>query len=517
MCVLPAMRGAKRLARQKKIPRGLHLRSHSTRALRREGDRRRMLFLLLIALAAAAGTARAQQSESSASYSGISVQASPQIFATMCALEAAGYDVGEAGLANASPKRLALRNELLAAKGPAADALRAFYHAHALEDSAETLSPYMTFAIVAGPPPLFHVQGERESLPPGVLAIDGFESVLSAFYAEAQLDRRWAELEPQYEPLVDQYRLALARTVTIANAYLREVLRPSSGRTFTVDFEPLVGQRTNFRNFGDAYTLVVGPPSDASADAIRHAYLHFMIDPLVLRNRAPLEKRRTIVDIAARAPQLPEEYQDDIVGLLDESLIKAVELRLNHLTAEQLQGALKDTDDSGFVLVRPLLDQLRLFEKAAPAMSYYFGDLIEGIDVEDTERAQLRTLLSLSAPAPELRCRSKRNLPPEDRSASERDQWLAEGDQQGGCNGTGLPPRPVFQRVLSKYPNEPRALYGLAIADVLSGKAEDARDLFEENCFIIDSRIAGFPPEGPRPRGTGMVACVSRPHSRSVG
>jgi len=451
------------------------------------------LFPALLALAAAAGTTRAQQAESSVSYSGISVQASPQIFATMCALEAAGYDVGEAGLANASPKRLALRNELLAAKGPAADALRAFYRAHALEDSAETLSPYMTFALVAGPPPLFHVQGERESLPPGVLAIDGFESVLSAFYAEAQLDRRWAELQPQYEPLVDQYRLALARTATLVNAYLREVLRPSSGRTFTVDFEPLVGQRTNFRNFGDAYTLVVGPPSDASADAIRHAYLHFMIDPLVLRNRGPLEKRRTIVDIAARAPQLPAEYQDDIVGLLDESLIKAVELRLNHLTAEQLQGALNDADDSGFVLVRPLLDQLRLFEKAAPAMSYYFGDLIEGIDV-DTERAQLKALIA-RAPAPETA--AKTQPPPEEHSASERDQWLAEGDQQVAAMD-GAAAAAVFQRVLSKYPNEPRALYGLAIADVLSGKAEDARHLFEK---VVSLSIPGSPASagGPDP------------------
>jgi tetratricopeptide (TPR) repeat protein len=319
------------------------------------------------------------------------------------------------------------------------------------------------------------VQGERESLPPGILLIDGFENVLSAFYAEEQLDRRWAELEPQYEPLVDQYRLALARTATTVNAYLREVLRPSSGRSFTVDFEPLVGQRTNFRNFGDAYTLVVGPPSDASADAIRHAYLHFMIDPLVLRNRGPLEKRRAILDIAARAPQLPEEYQDDIVGLLDESLIKAVELRLNHLTAEQLQGALKDADNSGFVLVRPLVDQLRLFEKAAPAMSYYFGDLIEGIDV-DAERASLKALIA-RAPAPETI--AKTQPPPEDHSVSERDQWLAEGDREVAAMDGGAAAA-VFQRVLSKYPNEPRALYGLAIADVLSGKAEDARDLFEK-------------------------------------
>ncbi len=237
-----------------------------------------------------------------------------------------------------SPSGLFCSEELLSAHGPAVEALRSFYRDHAFEDPGETLSPYMTFAIIAGPPPQFQLPGEAEALPPDISSIDGFQPILSAFYKEERLDRWWAGLEPQYEASVDSYRLTLMRTSTVVNAYLREVLRPSSGRSFMVDFEPLAGARTNFRNYGDSYTLVAGAPSEASVDAMRHAYLHFMIDPLVLRNRAALEKRRTIVDIAARAPQLPPEYQNDIVGLLDESLIKAVELRLNNLSPDKLPG-----------------------------------------------------------------------------------------------------------------------------------------------------------------------------------
>jgi tetratricopeptide (TPR) repeat protein len=208
---------------------------------------------------------------------------------------------------------------------------------------------------------------------------------------------------------------------------------------------------------------------------VRDAYLHFMIDPMVLRNREALEKRRTIVDIAARAPQLPPEYQSDIVGLLDESLIKAVELRLNHLSPDQLQAALKSADDSGFVLVRPLAEELRQFEKAQPAMSYYFGDFIEAID-NDTERASLQAIVS-HAQAPEVAPRPQPS--PEEHVGSELEQWLAEGDREVSLRD-GAAAASVFQRVLSKYPDEPRALYGLAIADVLSGKAEEAGDLFEK-------------------------------------
>jgi Tetratricopeptide repeat len=439
-------------------------------------------FFVALALGARARNSRAQEAESS-TYSGISVQASPQVFATMAALEAAGYDVGPSALASESPAQIALRNQLLAAHGPAIDALRTFYREHALEDPGETLSPYITFAIIAGPPPAFHLQGERESLPPGISSIDGFEGILSGFYSEEQLDLQWAELAPQYEPAVTSYRLALARTVTIVNAYLREVLRPSSGRTFTVDFEPLVGARTNFRNFGSNYTLVVGPPSEASADAIRHAYLHFLIDPLVLRNRLALEKRRTIVDVAARAPQLPTEYQEDIVGLLAESLIKAVELRLNRLNPDQLQAALNDEDNSGFVLVRPLVDQLKTFEKAEPAMTYYFGDIVQGIDV-DAQRVRLQALIA-QASAPGASPPQPPTQPAqESHTASQLEQWLTEGDRQVSQRN-GAAAAEIFQRVLSKYPDEPRALYGLAIADVISGKAEDARDLFEKLVSVL--------------------------------
>jgi hypothetical protein len=101
--------------------------------------------------------------------------------------------------------------------------------------------------------------------------------------------------------------------------------------------------------------------------------------------------------------------------------------------------------------------------------------LIEGLDV-DTVRASLKALVA-RAPAPETA--PKTQPAPEDRSVSEREQWLSEGDREVAARD-GSAAAAVFQRVLSKYPNEPRALYGLAIADVLSGKAEDARDLFEK-------------------------------------
>ena len=412
-------------------------------------------------------------------YTGVSVQASAQVFDVMCALDAAGFDPAHAVLGDVSPARLALRNQLAALNTPATAALRQFYKDHALGDTLETFSRYMTFAIVAGPPPDFAIAGDRDTLPPDVLALDGFQQVLAGFYRDARLEARWREIQAEYESQIEPYNIQLARTVTVVNAYLREVTRPSSGRSFTVEIEPSVGGRTNFRNFGDAYSIIVGPVSDDSADVIRHAYLHFVIDPFVLRNRSALDKHRAALDIAARDPQLPDQYQSNIVDLLDESTIKAVELRLNHLRGEQLEAALQSADASGFVLVRPLVAQLVKFEKAEPAMSYYFGDIVTGLDA-DTDRAQLQKLIA-QAPAEQA---------PTDKTAVDPapvvDQWLAEGEREiAQRDGQGA--AAAFQKVLEKTPNDTRAIYGLALAYVLSGRAEEAGNLFEKVISIASA------------------------------
>ena len=79
------------------------------------------------------------------------------------------------------------------------------------------------------------------------------------------------------------------------NCYLREILKPIYDRTFTVDVEPLVGARTNFRNSGNHYSIVVGTPAQIPAEQIQHAYLHFVLDPLPLQYRKQLESKRALL------------------------------------------------------------------------------------------------------------------------------------------------------------------------------------------------------------------------------
>ena len=447
-----------------------------------------LVFLaLLLGAGAAVLTMNAQQA-GPGNYSGISVEASPQIFATMCALDAAGFDADESTLAD-MPARLALRADLGKAQGPAAEALRQFYRDHTLSSPAETLSHYITLALVVGPPPHFQFQSDRQALPPDVVTLDGFQELLVSFYREAHLDLRWARVEPEYEPAVQRYQDALRRIVTVSNGYLREIVKPSQGRTFTVYVEPLVGARTNFRNYGDRYSIVVGT-SGMPLDTIQHAYLHFMLDPLVLRQRPALDAKKALLDVAARAPRLPVEYRQDFVALVDECVIKAVELRLRRLPPGQLEAALRDADESGFILVRPLVGQLLKFEKAEPAMSYYFPDLMAGVDV-GTERKRLQKVTFAAAEPPAAEPSATESDQP-----SELDRTLAQGDRQLDLKDTAAATA-TFEQVLAKYPNNSHALYGLAIASVLSGRAEHARELFEKFLSASGSEGSSAEPANP--------------------
>lgn len=414
------------------------------------------------------------------SYSGIAVEPSEQLFATMCAMDAAGFGENESTLAD-MPQSIALRADLLRMQGPVVTAIREFYREHMLGDPGETLSRYVTFGLVIGPPPAFAYSMNEDFLPPAAVALDGLQKLLGDFYREAHLDRRWEQVRPEYERVIARDDAAIRGIVVSSNAYLREPVHPSNGRTFTIYVEPLVGSRANFRNFGERYAMVIGG-SQVPADELRHAYLHFLLDPLPLKYRDAVQTKAALLNIAARAPRLPSEYQTDFVALMDECLIKAVELRMRRLAPGQLEAALKDDDESGYVLVRPLVARLENFEKEAPAMSYYFPDLIAGISVPEEQKRLAAVKFAPVAAAPEKADAADASAKPE----QQIEQLLSEGNRALASRDV-VRARAAFGKVLQQSPKDARATYGMAIASVLDGDADHAKELFES---IVSARGA---------------------------
>ncbi len=431
---------------------------------------RLLLGLIPVALVFAVPVSAAQvQSDVSGP---VEAQASPQLFATMCALYAAGLDVGGTSV-DTDPLFTEVRARLLQVHGPATDALRKYYGDHALGTPAATLSRYITFAIVAGPPPRFAPTIGRADLPPAALELDGFAQVLANFYREAQIEELWRLVQPAYEKGALSLREPLGRIVLTGTGYLRELVRQGTG-TFTAYPEPLVGGQTQFRNAGNQYAIIVDPQLD-SFDLMRHAFLHFLLDPLPVRYHDQIQVDQPLFLIGATAPRLPLEFRDDYSNFFTECLVRSVELKLRRLPPDKLEQQLSEADGDGFVLIRPIMVALAKFEMSEPPMSQYFPELIRSINV-NAERKRLQTV----AFAPASNGQAAEIAHGGDASpASGVDADLVEGDRDIAAQNPAAAAA-AFQRVLAKEPNHPRALYGLAIASLLQGDAAHARDLFEQ-------------------------------------
>lgn len=400
----------------------------------------------------------------------VSVEASPQLFTVMCALHAAGYEA-EVSSAGFHPLRAQLRAELLGLRGPATEALRKFYRDHELGDPAATLSRYISFALVVGPPPKFEFTMRREELPPDALSLEGFNEILADFHREAQVERLWSRVQPVYDREVRQLHQPMAQIVLTSTGYLREVYRPTRGRAFSVYVEPMVGGKTNFRSYADRYTIVLSPGAETSLEDVRHAYLHFLLDPLAYRYRKEVASRSALHRYTGRAPRLAPEFRDDFPALLTECLVRAVELRLRRLPVTKAAAAIDEAEGEGYILVRAFYRGLETFEKAEPAMAFYFPDLVNQIDVAAEARRldQVQFAAAPGADAPATR---------QKKEESELDVWLREGEQQVAAQKAAAAAA-SFEKVLEKYPGESRAEYGLAVALVLQGQGEKAKEIFQ--------------------------------------
>lgn len=413
------------------------------------------------------------------------------MFAVLCALQTAGYEA-DINPATINPVRAGLRPELAAKKGPAVDQLRAFYRDHELAAGDATLSRYVSFALVVKPAPDFEFTVPHEQLPPDVLALEGFNEVLSAYYREADIERLWARVAPEYAREVRRLERGVGESVFFSAGYLREMLQPQAQHSMIVYVEPMVGGRTNFRNYGGRYALVVDPAREIALDEVRHSFLHFMLDYLPLRYRAPVAGRKPLLDIASRAPRLSPELREDFTALLTECLIKAVELRVRHLPAAEMSAALDQAEGEGFILERAINAALDRYEKSELPMKTYYPRLLASLDF-GAEARRLATVqfAALSAEAPATNVQPA-PPPPE---PSELDRWLAEGRQQLDAQDKAAVA--TYERILAKYPDVARAQYGLAVASVIRGEAERAKTLLQKVIQTL-SGTGGTPEADPQ-------------------
>lgn len=438
-------------------------------------------FVVVAALAAAPpalpqGVSQQGASQQIRQQSAGQLDSNPTLFALLAAANAAGYDTGIDSPTN-SPLRLLVRDRLAKQKLTSIVPLRALLRDSRPKDPAAELNRYIEFSILSAGPPDFKPQRSDLPRPADLAALDELPPLLAEFYKEAHLEDLWRELQPQYDGLLDEFGPPVRRALLEANGYLRNDTSGYLGHRFLVWAEPLgAPNQVQAFNYMDDYNVVVTPSAAVPSDDIRHAYLHYLLEPIAIKYSAEIQTKAALYNYAQNAPLVAEVYsRSQFVELATECFIKAVESRISRKPA-LVDQALRE----GYILTPAFAEQLVAYENQETTMRVYFPDLVEKIDVKReqkrlagaqfaTERAVRTVHIAVPVPAP----------PPVLTGAAK----TLEDAEHAFSDRKGAAAKDLFLRSLQETdlnPMHAKAYYGLARVALLENDPDTAERLFHK-------------------------------------
>ena len=271
---------------------------------------------------------RAQQPE--ASGSAVTLETSEPLFDLAVALNSCGYDTD---LATSNPVRSTIREQVASAvsaspeAGKARDTLCAYIRQHTLADSGLNIAQYVSLALYTSPE-LTPTADETE-LPPDSTQILNILPLLHNFSDVIYLHAIWVENRPAYTALLEQIHDPLSKMILNTNIYLHLPTSSYDGRRFLVLLEPMLAPTAvNARIYGSNYIIAVSPSATGSfhMEQIRHTYLHYEVEPMIYARASAMDRLLPILKSVQDAP-IDFAHKSDIVSLLTECLIKAIEAR----------------------------------------------------------------------------------------------------------------------------------------------------------------------------------------------
>jgi tetratricopeptide (TPR) repeat protein len=394
------------------------------------------------------------------------------LFYVLAAINAAGYDEG-IKLPDNSPLRLQLREYLAQQNIAVLPELKHFFQVNGRHKSGvQDLSQYISYALSVLGPPDFAWRTRDVEIPPDAKALEGLTPLLIDFYRQANLDQLWRRARPVYDKEIEKYHTPVLSMTSKVDGYLRVPVGGYLGRRFQI-FIDLLGtpQQVQTRNYGDDAFVIVTPSAQPKMFDIRHAYLHFELDPIMIKYGMDLQQKRSLLDIVQLAP-LEDVYKNDFVLLANESLIKAVECRLDKNKAG-IQQAMRQ----GYVLTEFFSEQLPAFEQQQQGMRFYAEEMVNAIDLKNEtarisavkfDSGQLqRKAQQVTVAAPELSPSAKtleqaESLYSGKQYEKSRDLFLKSLEQKGSAE------------------EHAQAWYGLARIAALQNQPDAAVKLFEK-------------------------------------
>lgn len=404
------------------------------------------------------------------------LDSSPALFSVLAAINIAGYDADLDSPTN-SPLRAMIRNYILAKPPACLPELKRFFQEHRQKNATAELSQYVSFALSTEGPPNFEFRFKEYLLPPDAAPLINFRPLLVRFHKEANIDELYRKAQPYFDQVIARYHEPVSKAVLEVNAYLRNPTSGYVGRRFQVYIDLLGAPNQVFsRSYADDYFVVVTPSAQPQVDYVRHAYLHYLLDPMSIRYGEEIRAKRSLEDFALGAPALDESFKNDFVLLTGECVIKAVEARLAPASARaaMIEQALRE----GFILTPFFAEQLVLYEKQEAAMRYFYPEMIKAIDLRK-ETARLdkveflrERVVRRAKPAPPPK-------PPEPPTGAAK--TLAGAEELYRARQLEKA-RDMFLQALKETDEKPlhaKAYYGLARIAALRKDPETAEKLFQ--------------------------------------
>ncbi len=395
----------------------------------------------------------------------ILIQPDIRVFTVLGALRAAGFDEG---FLSVHPEGLPIAREFQKLPSGLKARLRDFYESHRQGNSSQQeLTQYISLAFVIDGPPEFKPLLSGEQMPPDAWSVAGFTSLLGEFYSTARVEAIWSRYKHLHERAVLDYRPLINQMIMKTGGYLRMRLGAYHGRHLVLVPDYLVPPQTfNARTYQSSYYFLFGPSKPPKTSEIRHQYLHFLLDPFPARYPLPAEQSEALGEIMLVESQAPERIKGNLQEMVTESLIKAVEMRLDRFSEQEAEASLNEAIRSGALLARYFFTALQRFEREIEGFQVYYRTLLSELDVSEVRAAQQVALSS----AP----RFPSTPPP----PTEVERLLRQAKSSLGGDQLARAVE-LFNLVLNRHdPDNGEAFYGLGIVAINRRDKESARDFF---------------------------------------
>ncbi len=404
----------------------------------------------------------------------VSLETSETLFTVLTTINTCGYDQE---LSISDPLRTQIRSEVAKAVQNTADAQEViapmclFYRQHQSSDPSHDLSQYVSLALYLEEAPTFALKVKLAEMPPDAQTVAGMAPLMQAFYEKIGLHAIWERHRARYRELTEVYHDPLAKMTFDTEIYLRYPSAGYLGRQFTVYLDAMGAPgQTNARNYASDYYVVISPTAGTAIklQQIRHTYLHYLLDPLALKNGDSFKRLEPLLGTVENAP-MDDAFKSNISLLVTECLIRAIEVRLAKIPDAERAKSLDEADKEGYVLTHYFYDALGKFEREPAGMRNAYPELVGSIEVgKEMKRASL--IQYASEASPELL-----------HQAGSRNEHLLLNAERRLAAGDPETAQKLAQQALDGQEEDSgRALFILAEVATQNRDMEGARKYFEQ-------------------------------------